>query len=205
MSPPPSPFRLLAFAILLSVLMLFVFFEVVSLALYRLGLSPMGVFAVLAASLVGSGLNLPVARIGHRALPGGPRFTLLAVNVGGCVVPVLFSLWLLATGAAPALASLPAVAVVAAVCYMTARPLPGLGIGMPLLVAPLTAAAVALMMAGEDRAGLAYVAGTAGTLVGADILRLRDVRSLGATVASIGGAGTFDGIFLTGVLAVLLT
>jgi len=30
------------------------------------------------------------------------------------------------------------------------------------------------------------------------------VRGLGAPVASIGGAGTFDGIFLTGILAVLL-
>jgi uncharacterized membrane protein len=30
------------------------------------------------------------------------------------------------------------------------------------------------------------------------------VHGLGAPVASIGGAGTFDGIFLTGILAVLL-
>ena len=30
-------------------------------------------------------------------------------------------------------------------------------------------------------------------------------RYLGAPVASIGGAGTFDGVFLTGILAVLLS
>jgi len=30
------------------------------------------------------------------------------------------------------------------------------------------------------------------------------VHGLGAPVASISGAGTFDGIFLTGILAVLL-
>ena len=30
------------------------------------------------------------------------------------------------------------------------------------------------------------------------------IKKLGAPVASIGGAGTFDGIFFTGVLAVLL-
>ena len=30
------------------------------------------------------------------------------------------------------------------------------------------------------------------------------MSALGAPVASIGGAGTFDGIFLTGILAVLL-
>jgi len=34
--------------------------------------------------------------------------------------------------------------------------------------------------------------------------RLRQVRSLQASAVSIGGAGTFDGVFLSGVLAVLL-
>jgi uncharacterized membrane protein len=51
---------------------------------------------------------------------------------------------------------------------------------------------------------VAYVAGTIGTLVGADLLNLRRVQDLGAPVVSIGGAGTFDGIFVTGILAVLL-
>ena len=43
-----------------------------------------------------------------------------------------------------------------------------------------------------------------GTLIGADLTNLDKVAGLGAPVASIGGAGTFDGIFLTGILAVLL-
>jgi len=51
---------------------------------------------------------------------------------------------------------------------------------------------------------LAYIAGSLGTLIGADLTNLDKVRGLGAPVASIGGAGTFDGIFLTGILAVLL-
>ncbi|MGH8630223.1 MAG: DUF1614 domain-containing protein [Burkholderiales bacterium] len=41
-------------------------------------------------------------------------------------------------------------------------------------------------------------------LIGADLLRLKDIRRLGAPIASIGGAGSFDGIFVTGILAVLL-
>jgi hypothetical protein len=36
------------------------------------------------------------------------------------------------------------------------------------------------------------------------LLNLGKVQGLGAPVASIGGAGTFDGIFLTGILGVLL-
>jgi uncharacterized membrane protein len=43
-----------------------------------------------------------------------------------------------------------------------------------------------------------------GTLIGADILNLPKVQGLAVPVASIGGAGTFDGIFLTGIIAVLL-
>ena len=40
--------------------------------------------------------------------------------------------------------------------------------------------------------------------IGADLMNLDKIKKLGAPVASIGGAGTFDGIFSTGVLAVLL-
>jgi uncharacterized membrane protein len=52
---------------------------------------------------------------------------------------------------------------------------------------------------------IAYISGTLGTLIGADILNLKKISQLGAPVASIGGAGTFDGIFLTGILAVLFS
>jgi len=51
---------------------------------------------------------------------------------------------------------------------------------------------------------LAYVGGSLGTLIGADLLNLGHMQNLGAPVASIGGAGTFDGIFVTGVLAVII-
>jgi uncharacterized membrane protein len=43
-----------------------------------------------------------------------------------------------------------------------------------------------------------------GTLLGADVLNLGKIQALGAPVASIGGAGTFDGIFMTGILSVLM-
>lgn len=71
-------------------------------------------------------------------------------------------------------------------------------------MAPLTAALAATLINPEERAVIAYIGGTLGVLIGADILRLESVRKLGAPVASIGGAGTFDGIFLSGLVAVLL-
>ena len=42
------------------------------------------------------------------------------------------------------------------------------------------------------------------SFVGADILNLKKIGNQGVPVASIGGAGTFDGIFLNGIFAVLL-
>jgi uncharacterized membrane protein len=48
------------------------------------------------------------------------------------------------------------------------------------------------------------VSGTLGALIGADLTNLRGIGKLGAPMASIGGAGTFDGVFLTGIIAVLL-
>ncbi|HWO86880.1 MAG TPA: DUF1614 domain-containing protein, partial [Stellaceae bacterium] len=93
---------------------------------------------------------------------------------------------------------------VAAVCHWLARPVPGLGIALPVFVPPLSAAAIALLLSRSDAAPLAYISGSLGTLIGADLLNLDKVQGLGAPIASIGGAGTFDGIFLTGILAVLI-
>ena len=63
---------------------------------------------------------------------------------------------------------------------------------------------MALLLSLKRAAPLAYIGGSLGTLVGADLLNLGRVQGLGAPLVSIGGAGTFDGIFLTGVLAVLI-
>jgi len=53
-------------------------------------------------------------------------------------------------------------------------------------------------------APVAYVAGCLGSLIGADLMNLGEVAGLGTSMVSIGGAGTFDAIFLTGILAGLL-
>jgi uncharacterized membrane protein len=88
--------------------------------------------------------------------------------------------------------------------HRIARPVPGLGIAVPGLVPALFAAAIALAVSSHMAAALAYIAGSLGTLIGADLLNLHRLPGLGAGVASIGGAGTFDGVFLSGIVAVLL-
>jgi uncharacterized membrane protein len=76
---------------------------------------------------------------------------------------------------------------------------------VPIFWPPVLAAAAALILSRRYAAPLAYVAGSIGVLIGADLTNLDKLQGLGAPVASIGGAGTFDGVFLAGVVAVLLS
>ena len=89
-------------------------------------------------------------------------------------------------------------------CHVLAHPVRGLGIALPVFVPPVATTLVALTLSWRKAAPLAYISGSLGTLIGADLLNLGKIRGLGAPVASIGGSGTFDGIFVTGILAVLL-
>ena len=196
-------------------------FGAITIAFDKLGLSPQAGLLLLFGSLVGSAINIPVYQresgtdIKDLQVPfhpgswGFPRRyrpgrTLIAVNVGGCLIPVGVSLYLISYHAIDLAVILLALAVVTGVSYLFSRPIPGLGIGIPLFVAPLTAVVTALILDAQHSAPLAYISGTLGVLAGADLLRLRDIDRLGASVASIGGAGTFDGIFFTGIIAALL-
>jgi uncharacterized membrane protein len=123
--------------------------------------------------------------------------------VGGALVPVIVSGYLIAHDRI-GWQALVAVAVVGALVHLVARPVPGLGIAVPALLPGVFAALVAVVLHPVAVAGLAYAGGTLGTLLGADLVNLPKVRRLGAPVVSIGGAGTFDGVFITGIIAVLL-
>ena len=211
-------FGLLAFILL--VLILVIEFRAFRYAYERIGLSSRAALLLLLASLIGSYFNIPLAQLPGRQIitSGEVQFfgmvhvvpvavewpgTLIAINVGGAVVPILVSGYLLVTRRLWLKGAI-AIACVAAVCHLLAYPVPGLGIAMPIFVPPIAAAVVALVLSRRDGAQLAYIGGTLGALTGADLLNLGKVQSLGAPIASIGGAGTFDGVFLTGIVAVLL-
>jgi uncharacterized membrane protein len=127
----------------------------------------------------------------------------VAVNVGGALIPALLSIYLFLRTSLR-VRMLIATGIVALVVNQLARVVPGVGIVVPMLLPPLLAAAVALILAFRRAPPVAYVAGTMGTLIGADLLNLGQVAAMGAPMLSIGGAGTFDGVFLTGILAGLL-
>ena len=114
--------------------------------------------------------------------------TVVAVNVGGAVIPTLMSAYLLIKRELW-LKGLVATAIVALVIHSMADPVPGLGIAVPIFMPVLVTAVVAVILSREDSAPLAYIGGSLGTLIGADLTDLDKVRGLGAPVASIGGAG----------------
>jgi len=134
-----------------------------------------------------------------------PNQTVLAVNVGGAVIPVALCLYLLTQMDFGLYLPL-LVALVTLVVNRLSRPIKGLGIGVPGLIPPLVAVLGAYILSPPElRAPSAYIASTLGILIGADLLRLGEIAQLGAPVASIGGAGTFDAIFLSGIIAVILS
>uniref|UniRef100_A0A7C3UX63 DUF1614 domain-containing protein n=1 Tax=Desulfobacca acetoxidans TaxID=60893 RepID=A0A7C3UX63_9BACT len=194
--------------------------QVLQYAYEKIGVDRRYVFALLLLSLLGSYINIPVYQLPPEEIrSGGTVFfygvpyiipmiaerpgTVIAVNLGGAIIPTFLSLYLMVKNRlyVPGLIGS---ALAAMIFHSMAHPVPGVGIAVPVLVPALVALAIGLLFSWNHAPALAYIVGTLGTLIGADLTNLGKIAGLGAPVASIGGAGTFDGIFLTGILAVLL-
>jgi uncharacterized membrane protein len=221
--PPVVP--LLLFLILLAFLPI-VFGQLFASALAKLKLEPMTALLVVIGIFMGSPINIPVKRIPRTestvadplavfGLPGRwpstmrvRRETVIAINVGGCIIPVTLAAYELAhvvmAGWQPLSGLLLAIFINILVCYWVAKPIEGIGIAMPGLLPALVATVSALQFVPDQAPPVAFIAGVLGPLIGADLLHLRDVSKLATGIASIGGAGTFDGIVLSGIVAAYL-
>jgi len=218
-----NPFSIFLFLLfLLGLIFLFALIHVgiMTIAFEKIGFGPWQIFTFLLASLLGSHINIPVKRIKNKIvnIPSKVRSfgiiyrihassfpgTVVTVNLGGALVPLFLSVYLMLKWRI-FFDPLIGIAIIAAVTYWMARPVPGLGIALPMFIPPFLAAMVAILISADDHAPVvAYISGTLGTLIGADLLHYKDIERINAPVVSIGGAGTFDGIFLTGIIAVLL-
>lgn len=195
--------------------------HIFEIAFAKLGLTPEATLLLLVGTLVGSGINLPLFDLhtkesGHLVMSPGRKPVweifqpiregkiVIAVNVGGCLIPVCLCLYFISLQLIDPIKLIFAMAAMTALSYKISQIIPGLGVGMPIFLAPLVSATLALILDPAHAAHLAYISGVLGVLIGADILRLKNIIRLGAPIAVIGGAGTFDGIFLTGILAALL-
>jgi uncharacterized membrane protein len=217
---PMTPGLFSILVVLFVGLIILVQLRILRYAYMKLGLGPGAALLLLFGSLIGSYFNIPIA-----VLPGstaraheivdfyGMRYvvplvtswpgTVLAVNLGGAVIPTIMSTYLVIRYQLWLKAAI-ATTVIAFIIHSMATPVPGIGIAVPVFAPVVATAIIAFILSREYAAPLAYIGGSMGTLIGADLLNLDKISGLGAPVASIGGAGTFDGIFLTGILAVLL-
>src|SRR5579875_3317551 len=182
---PLGPVLALVLAVVSALWLLLFAVNAIAYAYRRIGIGERELFLLLWLSLLGGVINIPVARLRSPEVSAAreisvfgvryrvpiaprPRETVVAVNLGGALIPAGLSVYLMAADD---------------IWWQ---------------------AAVALALSSRDTAATAYVGGSIGTLLGADLLNLPRLRSLGVGVASIGGAGTFDGVFLSGIIAVIL-
>lgn len=218
-APLALPF-LLAFFLFVGLVIALIQVGIFKYVYEKIGIQRQYIFTLLLLSLLGSYINIPVAEMpAERVISGqeipffGMRYvipfveewprTVIAVNVGGAVIPTLLSLYLLMKNKLYGRGLL-GIAIVTVIAHWMAQPVEGVGIAIPVFIPPLIAAGTGLVLSRQNAPALAYIAGSLGTLIGADLMNLDQLYGLGAPVVSIGGAGTFDGVFLTGILAVLL-
>ena len=218
---PVSLFLFLLLLLLLPFIWIAVAVEVIEIAVAKLGFSPGIALMIFAAVLFGSMINIPLYRVESTItiLPDFMEFwlrqfwglplhkvrqqTIVALNVGGGLIPVLVALYQLIRS--DTLAILAVTVIVTIVSYYSAHIVPGIGIQINALNSPLTAVLTAVLIAEPQASSVALAGGILGTLIGADLLHLKEIERMSPGVLSIGGAGVFDGIAMCGLFALLLT
>jgi len=220
MYPPITVMALGILAILVVALFVIIEIGMIQAAYERLGISHRTVSLLLLLMIFGSYVNLPIATVSvsqivhdqvitfwgipyvvpHVAIAG---HTEIAINLGGALIPLFTCVYVLTrTGAY--LKSAIAIAIVSLVVNRFSTIVPGVGIAIPTLIPGVLAAVVATLLERRRAPAMAFVAGTLGCLIGADLMNLPHIAQMRAPIASIGGAGTFDGVFVSGLIAVLL-
>jgi len=193
----------LIFILLIPFLILYFYLKVTEEAFELIGFRTHHALLMTVGSLLGSFVDIPLYR--YDAVT-------IAINVGGALIPLFITLELFLRRRLDLKRAFAGILAVTLICYYVAEPLRGVGIVMPFYVSPLLAGVCGGVLGFRRRSApaLAYVSGTMGTLMGADLMNILNPEVLeylsrGFTgKLSIGGAGIFDGIFLTGILSVFL-
>ncbi|USH00554.1 DUF1614 domain-containing protein [Thermococcus argininiproducens] len=224
----PLTLPFLIFLVLLLPLLFILFASTITIAFQKLGLPLPVAFTLFWAALIGSFVNIPITEIRSYGpivkvakvsffgvtypvpyVDWGEQKTIVSINVGGALVPLSIVVYevvrlLILDETFLLTRMIVAILVSAVVSKAFSRPVKGLGIAIPTFIPPLVAVILALSIGAYNKPLIAYTSGTMGVLIGADLLNWDKLKELSAPMVSIGGAGTFDGIFLAGIIAVLL-
>jgi len=183
-------------------LFFYILYTIFYSAFREVGFSKLEAAVIVFGSLLGGALNITLFTYQNWTI---------AINVGGAVIPILVSIYLLAKQRCTWRALL-GIGIVAFFTYnVTWVSSTGVTSPFPLWLIPPAVASVFSLLSCYKRpkhaAPVAYISGTLGVLVGADVFHLPDILALPATseiTASIGGAAIFDMVFLAGIIAVLI-
>jgi uncharacterized membrane protein len=222
-------FAVVLLLVLVILLIPLLILGMIGAAFTRLGFSWIAAVAVILFMLLGSFVNIPVYRIrrdvirvahddahasGNGALwaPREVWDTTISVNLGGAVIPVCISLFLLyrailITGTSLFVPVCTGILLVALIAFVSTRLVTGIGLRVPLIIPGLTALFTGLLFfsgTGLSAAVTAFAGGTLGTLIGGNIAQLFRIRDLDVPDVSIGGAGTFGAVFLCCLLPALI-
>ncbi|MGA1875477.1 MAG: DUF1614 domain-containing protein [bacterium] len=209
-----SSFPLLLFIIFI---LLFLFkIHIMKHVYEKVGIPLPWISLLLFLSLAGSFIDIPLWQISPSPQPctwflrffsltppAPPSKITIAMNVGGAIIPIFISLSLLSKAHRPERTML-AIFFVSIIVHAFARPVPHIGITVPTLLPAASAALSAYLFDRQAVSRTAYIAGSMGTLIGADLAYMFKLGDLGISIASIGGMGTFDGIYVSGIMAVLM-
>lgn len=224
-----SVLAILLFVGLIIVLIPLLVLGIIGAAFTKLGFSWITAIAVVLLMLFGSYVNIPLYRIKRDMVRISPDTTavfgsgspwpvdpvwetLVSINLGGAILPMCISLYLLyqavsITGTSLLVPVGAGILLVALVTFFATRPVPGVGLRVPLLIPALTALLMGMLLfggAGIPATVMAFVSGTAGALVGGNIGQLFRIKDLEVPSVSIGGAGTFGAIFICCILPALV-
>jgi uncharacterized membrane protein len=234
LNPPilalPLAIILLLLILTIPLIVIYLFLRLTEAAFEQIGFDHWHATFAVFGSFIGSLIDIPLhvgaissypgwyLMFASTIAPGSPTTFhpfYLAINLGGAIVPLIISTHLILTRNVSAFKAVVGVLVVAVITYFLAEPVAGKGIVLPFWVSPILAAicGLVLLRGYYGAPSLAYISGSMGTLMGADIMNILTPGVLTALspvglqtskplVLSIGGAGVFDAIFLTGILAV---
>jgi len=138
---------------------------------------------------------------------------IVGINMGGAIIPIILSIYLFFKKKIDWKKLLVGISLVSIITYLITMPDPSKGIvaKVPFAFIPAIAASVIsvifLYKDFKKAAPFAYISGTIGVLIGADVFHLYELLSHPINTqinAVIGGANVFDMVFITGIIAVVV-
>lgn len=216
-SIPMSIFIFIGF-LLITPLLLFIF-----LILINIGINPLIAFTVTVISLITSSMNIMIAEVTYYTTPFPDFIKLFPIfiqridklfielNIGGSLIPILISIYLilryLVINYYVIFMFIISLVLASFVIWRYSRIIPNVGVALPsalpvILTLVFTLIATAIFRA--NPLAFSYSLGALSTLLGADVMNLRKVIRYMRGYVSIGGAGVFDGIYLTSLLSLIL-